>query len=101
MAPDDLMVYTGTATVPAVTSLASALALRGVYRKSIAVLTACIIVILTLLRGPASLPRAVRRPRPVSERSVPLRLRADCRRSSAQSFAAVSVFGVHGRPTSH
>jgi hypothetical protein len=51
MPPDDLMVYTGTAIVPAVTSLASALALRAVHGKSISVLTACIAVILTLLAG--------------------------------------------------
>ena len=51
MAPDDLMVYTGTAIVPVVTSVASVLVLRGVYRRSISVLTSCIVFIITVLAG--------------------------------------------------
>jgi hypothetical protein len=51
MAPDDVMVYTGTALVPAVTCLATVLALRGVYCKAISVLTSCIVLIITVLAG--------------------------------------------------
>src|SRR6266446_5703001 len=49
MAPDDVMVYTGTAIVPAVTSLACVLALHAVYRKSISVLSSCVVFVIALL----------------------------------------------------
>src|SRR5262249_48774648 len=49
MAPDDIMVYTATAIVPAVTSLASVLTLRAVHDRSISVLSSCIVLIVTLL----------------------------------------------------
>lgn len=51
MAPDDLMVYTGTFIVPAVASLAGVLAARAVYTRSISVLTSCIVFIVTVLAG--------------------------------------------------
>jgi len=51
MAPDDIMVYTATAIVPAVTSLASVLALRAVHDRSISVLSSCIVLIVALLSG--------------------------------------------------
>jgi len=51
MAPDDVMVYTGMAIVPAVTSMACVLALRAVHRKSISVLSSCLVFIVALLSG--------------------------------------------------
>ena len=51
MAPDELMVYTGTAIVPVVTSLACVLALRGVYRRSISVWLSCVVFVTTVLSG--------------------------------------------------
>ena len=45
------MVYTGMAIVPAAASLAGVLALRGVYRKSISVLTSCIVFIVSVIGG--------------------------------------------------
>ena len=51
MAPDDVMVYTGMAIVPAVTSLACVLALRAVHQKSISVLSSCVAFIIALLSG--------------------------------------------------
>jgi len=51
MAPDDLMVYTGTAIVPAVTSIVCVPTVRAVHRKSISVLSSCVVFIVTLLFG--------------------------------------------------
>ena len=51
MAPDDIMVNTGMAIVPALTATASVLALRAVHLKSISVLTSCVVFIITLLCG--------------------------------------------------
>jgi hypothetical protein len=51
MAPDEMMVYTGMAIVPAVTSIACFLALRAVHRKSISVLSSCMVFIIALLSG--------------------------------------------------
>lgn len=51
MAPDELMVYTGMAIVPAVTSLACVPALRAVHLKSISVLSSCLVFIIALLSG--------------------------------------------------
>ena len=51
MAPDEIMVYTGTAIVPAVTSLACILVLHAVHRRSISVRSSCVVFIMTLLSG--------------------------------------------------
>jgi hypothetical protein len=48
MKPDEIMVYTGTAIVPAVTGFACFLALVAVYRKSISVLSSCVVFVITL-----------------------------------------------------
>lgn len=51
MAPDEVMVYTGMAIVPAVTGIACFAALRAVHRGSISVLTSCMVCIVALLAG--------------------------------------------------
>lgn len=51
MAPDDLMVYTGVAIVPVVTSVASAVAMRAVHRNSISVLVSCAVFAVALVCG--------------------------------------------------
>ena len=51
MAPDDLMVYTGTAIVPAVTGVACSVALRAVYFKSLSVLASCVAFVVALVCG--------------------------------------------------
>jgi glucose-6-phosphate-specific signal transduction histidine kinase len=51
MTPDELMVYIGMAIVPAVTSIACFLALRAVHRKSISVLSSCMVFIIAVLAG--------------------------------------------------
>jgi hypothetical protein len=51
MAPDEVMVITGMAIVPAVTSLACVLTLRAVYCKSISVLSSCLVFIIALVSG--------------------------------------------------
>jgi uncharacterized membrane protein len=51
MAPDEVMVYTAMAIVPAVTSIACFVALRAFNRKSISVLASCTVCIVALLAG--------------------------------------------------
>ena len=51
MAPDDVMVYTGVAIVPAVTGLACAVALRAVYLKSISALSSCAVFVVAVVCG--------------------------------------------------
>ena len=47
MAPDEVMVYTGMAIVPAVTSIACLGVLRAVHRKSLSVLSSCMVFIVS------------------------------------------------------
>jgi hypothetical protein len=51
MAPDEVMVYTGMAVVPAVTGIACFVALRAVRRKSLSVLSSCMVFIIAVLAG--------------------------------------------------
>ena len=51
MAPVDLMVYTGMAIVPAVTGIACFPALHAAHRRSISVLSSCLVFIIALLFG--------------------------------------------------
>jgi len=51
MAPDEMMVYTGMAIVPAVTGIACFPVLRAVHRKSISVLSSCMVFIIAVLLG--------------------------------------------------
>ena len=51
MAPDDVMVYTGMAIVPAVTSFACFVSLRAVHQKSLSVLSSCVVFIIAALAG--------------------------------------------------
>ena len=51
MAPDEIMVYTGMALVPTAASIAGLLLLRAVHRKSMSVLTCCIIFTAAVLTG--------------------------------------------------
>jgi hypothetical protein len=51
MAPDDIMVYTATAIVPAVTALASVPAAHAVHRRSMSLLSACLLFVATVICG--------------------------------------------------
>ena len=51
MAPDEMMVYTGTAIVPVVTSIACCPTLSAVHRKSLSVLSSCVVFVVALLSG--------------------------------------------------
>jgi len=51
MAPDEVMVYSAMAVVPAVASLACFLLLRAVHRRSMSVLVSCVVFTVTVLSG--------------------------------------------------
>ena len=51
MTPDEVMVYTGMAIVPAVASITCFVALRAVHSKSLSVLSACMVFIIAVLAG--------------------------------------------------
>ena len=51
MAPDEVMVYTGMAIVPAVASIACFALLRAVHRKSLSVLSSCMVFIIAVPAG--------------------------------------------------
>ena len=51
MAPDEVMVYTGMAIVPAVTGIVFFVVLRAVHRKSLSVLSSCMVFIIAVPAG--------------------------------------------------
>ena len=51
MAPDEVMVYSAMAVVPAVASLACFLLLRAVHRRSMSVLVSCVVFTVAVLSG--------------------------------------------------
>ena len=51
MAPDEVMVYSAMAVVPAVAGLACFLLLRAVHRRSMSVLVSCVVFSVAVLSG--------------------------------------------------